>query len=189
MTLNRHRRKMTTQLSPRHRSEAGSTLLNTVVFCGILALATYSVMEISNVRARAARQRWDWNEAYYHAENALNWAVQRIVDQNSPKGQFAADDGTLALNYMANLSAAPDTAFKNTWLAIVDHPSRTLNTYLVTASAKVGNKVRTIQASVKKNPPSQIFDYEYFLNNWGWWWGSSITTSGLRMSRARRRSC
>ena len=160
------------------RPEAGSTLLYTVVFCGILALATYSLMQISGARARSARYRWDWNEAYYHAENALNWAVQRIVDQTAPKGQFAAADGTLTISYMTNLSAAPDTAFKNAWLAIVDHPSGTTNTYLVTASAQVGNKVRTLQSSVKKNPPSQIFDYEYFLNNWGWWWGSSITGYG-----------
>jgi hypothetical protein len=79
---------------------------------------------------------------------------------------------------MANLSAAPDTAFQNAWLAIVDHPNRALNTYLVTASAQVGHKVRTLQATVKKNPPSQIFDYEYFLNNWGWWWGAPITGYG-----------
>ena len=27
-------------------------------------------------------------------------------------------------------------------------------------------------------PVSQVFDYEYFLNNWGWWWGNTITGNG-----------
>ena len=25
-----------------------------------------------------------------------------------------------------------------------------------------------------------MFDYEYFLNNWGWWWGSTITGQGAQ---------
>jgi hypothetical protein len=42
----------------------------------------------------------------------------------------------------------------------------------------MGERVRTVQGTVRKNPPSQVFDYAYFLNNWGWWWGASITGYG-----------
>jgi hypothetical protein len=38
--------------------------------------------------------------------------------------------------------------------------------------------VRTIQATITVNPVSSVFDYEYFLNNWGWWWGSTISGNG-----------
>ena len=48
----------------------------------------------------------------------------------------------------------------------------------MTASARVGDRVRTVQGVVTKNPPSKVFDYEYFLNNWGWWWGNTITGNG-----------
>jgi hypothetical protein len=76
---------------------------------------------------------------------------------------------------MAQAMADESTGFKNAWVKVVRN---TNSTYLVTASARVQDKVRTIRAIIDKNPASQIFDYEYFLNNWGWWWGSSITGNG-----------
>jgi hypothetical protein len=54
------------------------------------------------------------------------------------------------------------------------------NVYVITASARVNYKVRTIQAQITVRPISQVFDYEYFLNNWGWWWGNTITGNGAQ---------
>ncbi len=54
------------------------------------------------------------------------------------------------------------------------------NLCVITASACVNYKVRTLQAQVAVRPVSQVFDYEYFLNNWGWWWGGTITGNGAQ---------
>ncbi|MBI5385755.1 MAG: hypothetical protein HZA90_13835 [Verrucomicrobia bacterium] len=160
------------------RRREGSVLFNALIFVGILGIAIVGLMQVSSIRVRAAHGRWDWNEAYFHAENALNWGIQRIADQGSPIGNYATSDGTLTVPYMSSLIGTPDSSFSAAWLTIVADPGGAAGMFMVTASAKVGKKVRTLQANIKKNPPSQVFDYEYFLNNWGWWWGSSITGHG-----------
>lgn len=159
--------------------ESGNALFHAVVFAVVLGIGCFSLLTVSSGRVRASHNRWDYNESYYHAENALSWGAQMIADAtNSPVGTFSKSGGTVALPYMNNLSAGKNTAFQNAWVTVIAHTNGLADEFIVTASAKVGNRVRTVQASVQKNPASQVFDYEYFLNNWGWWWGSTITGQG-----------
>lgn len=166
-----------------HRTRA-SALLPTLVFAGIMGMTTLSVVELTSYRARTENARWTSNQAYYHAENALSWAVQVIADSADGGaaaaflGQYSLSDGTLTLPYLAQQRADPASGLKDAWVTIENDPSGLANLYRVTVSAKVVNRIRTIQAVTRKNPPSVVFDYEYFLNNWGWWWGSSITGNG-----------
>lgn len=37
---------------------------------------------------------------------------------------------------------------------------------------------QTVETMVRKNPPSKVFDYAYFINNWGWFYGSGIIAKG-----------
>src|SRR6185503_11191857 len=113
-----------------------------------------------------------------------NWACQMMADANQGGssapflGTYSVSGGTLAVPYQTALQGGEDPKFVNTWVTIQNHPSNTENLYRVTSSSKVGDRVRTIQATVSKNPPSLVFDYEYFLNNWGWWWGGSLSGNG-----------
>lgn len=162
----------------------GSTLAITIVLGAILAISAASMLQVSTFRLRASYQRSQWTEAYYHSENVLNWAAQKIADADSGGtnapflGQYSTSGGSIDLPYLTSLTSNPNSLFKNAWLTINNHPNGIGNYYLVTASAKVGDKVRTLQMTIQKNPPSQVFDYEYFLNNWGWWWGNAITGNG-----------
>jgi hypothetical protein len=168
-------------------SERGSILVAAVIFSGILGIGVAGMMNLNIYRSRAENARWNSNQAYYHAENALDWAGQVIADAtsggtNAPfLGKFSmsgTNNGTVAIPYLQTLADDPVSGFKNAWVKVANHPSGVPNLYQVTVSAEVMDKVRTIQATIQKNPPSLVFDYEYFLNNWGWWWGSSITGDG-----------
>jgi hypothetical protein len=168
-----------------NRHERGAILATTLVLTAIMSVTALAMIELSSYRYRAVHGRDNWIQSYYHAENAVEWAAQLIADvdysggANAPfLGRYAAADGTLGLDYMRNLVASSQTAFQNAWVTIENHTNHMTNYFLVTASAKVGGKVRTLQASVQKNPPSVVFDSEYFLNNWGWWWGAAITGNG-----------
>lgn len=44
---------------------------------------------------------------------------------------------------------------------------------------------RKIKAVVEKDPVSTVFDYCYFINNWGWYWGHDITAVGDIRSNGR----
>lgn len=162
----------------RGTGEHGSVLVGVVVFGFLLGIGCISLLSFSGARIKASHHRWNTAEAFYHAENVLNWGAQMIGDSaGSPEGTYSVSNGKLALSYLGTLSSS-NTAFQNAWLTVSKHPNGQANAYLVTASAKVENRVRTVQAMVQKSAASEVFDYEYFLNNWGWWWGSSITGNG-----------
>ncbi|MDD5131811.1 MAG: hypothetical protein PHH44_04040 [bacterium] len=44
---------------------------------------------------------------------------------------------------------------------------------------------KKIKAVIAKDPVSNIFDYCYFINNWGWYWGHDITAVGDIRSNGR----
>jgi len=166
--------------TPFFGSNRGSTLATVLVIGGIASITVASMLAVSSTSLRSAHGRADWNAAFFHAENALTWAAQSISDAApaSATNYFSTQGGTLPLPYMASAASRAAAGLQNAWVSVVQPNAALPNIYLVTASAKVNDKVRTIQATIQKNPPSQIFDYEYFLNNWGWWWGSSITGDG-----------
>lgn len=158
---------------------AGNTLVMVVVTGGIMGITVASMLALSGFSLNSAHDRADWNAAFYHAENSLEWAAQCIADSAPTSSNlFATANGSLTLPYAAQEKADPTSGFKNAWVKVVRTNSTLQNTYLVTSSARVNDKVRTLQAVILKSPPSEIFDYEYFLNNWGWWWGASITGHG-----------
>ena len=165
-------------------SNRASTLVTTLVLSMVMGLAVAAVLRLNAFRTMSEHGRAQWNDCYYQAENAMDWGAQKIADATvgGPSapflGNYSVRGGQLNLSYMAALVSGSNSYFKNAWVSISNHPSGLANLYRVTSSARVKDKVRTIQATIRKNPPSQLFDYEYFLNNWGWWWGSSITGNG-----------
>jgi len=150
-----------------------------VIIGGIMTLTIASSITLSGAFLRNAHGRADWNAAFFHAENALQWAAQGIADATPTSSKFySTADSTLTLPYMEAARTNPLSGFRNAWVRIDATNASLANLFLVKASARVGDKVRTIQAVITKNPAGGIFDYEYFLNNWGWWWGNSITGNG-----------
>jgi Tfp pilus assembly protein PilX len=168
------------RLKTSSQPEAGSTLVTVLIIGGICTMMIGSMLALSHNSLRSAHGRADWNAAFFHAENALQWAAQAVADASpaSASNFFSTANSTLTLPYMVAARSSGTNGFKNSWVKVSRPNAAMPGVYLVTASAKVGNKVRTVQASVVKNSPSHVFDYEYFLNNWGWWWGDTITGNG-----------
>lgn len=168
----------------RSRPAGGNALTIVLLLTALLTIGLAATLQLTTHSLRGAHARVDWNEAFFHAENGFNWAAQTIADAatggTSPAflGQYSAEGGALSVPYMATALAGGDSRFRNAWVTIDRTGVSTPDVYRLTVSAQVGDKVRTLRSFVHKNPPSEIFDYEYFLNNWGWWWGSSITGYG-----------
>lgn len=158
----------------------GSVLLVVVVTGGILGLITAGTLALSSFAHSAAMGRNDWIAAHHHAENALHWAAQSIADAppSANPTVYSTAAGSLDLPYMTQALQEQGTRFRSARVTIIRSNLVNREVYWITASARVGDKVRTLGAQIMKNPPSRVFDYEYFLNNWGWWWGASITGNG-----------
>jgi hypothetical protein len=68
-------------------------------------------------------------------------------------GQYAACAGTLGLPYLTALVGQTGNRFENAWVTVDQGNGLPSGVYRVTASSQVGERVRTLQAIVHKNPP------------------------------------
>ena len=163
-----------------HRLERGSALMIVVVIGGIMGVVTAAMLMLSTNSLQNAHGRADWNKAFYNAENAMVWAAQKVID-DSPTGssRYSTANSTLPLAYITAPNNG-DPTFKYAWVNVVQPNSAQANVFVITATAKVNDKIRTLQATVTAHPASVVFDYEYFLNNWGWWWGNTIYGEGAQ---------
>jgi hypothetical protein len=155
----------------------------TVVIIGaIMSIATAATLMLSTHSLKNAHGRVDWNRAFYNAESAVVWAAQNILDTPPAPGSsnwYSTAAGTLPVAAIV-AAAEGDTSFKGTWVSVVQPATTLTNVFVITASARVNDKVHSVQATITARPVSVVFDYEYFLNNWGWWWGASIVGNGAQ---------
>jgi len=168
--------------SIKHRQEQGSTLLTVVIIGAIMCFTASSMLVTSTNSITNASGRVDWDKAFYNAESAAVWAAQTAFDTSLAPGSsnyYSTALGTLPVASIVSPTNG-DVTFKGAWVQIVQPTNAANNVFIVTSSAMINNKVRTIQSQVTIRPISTVFDYEYFLNNWGWWWGSTITGNGAQ---------
>ncbi len=165
-----------------NRLEQGSTLLTVVIIGAIICACVGSMLVLSSNSVNYACRRVDWNKAFFNTENAVVWMAQTAFDKTPPPGSsnyYSTALGTLPLGEIISPTNG-DVNFAGAWVQIVQPAAAMSNVYVITASARVNAAIRTIQAQITLRPVSQVFDYEYFLNNWGWWWGSTITGNGAQ---------
>jgi hypothetical protein len=165
-----------------HRREQGSTLLTVVIIGAVLCASAGSMLVLSSNSVTNAYGRVDWQKAFFISENAAVWAAQSAFDNSPPAGStnyYSTALGTLPLGELISPTNG-DRSFVGASVQIAQPASLPANVFVITASAQVNSKIRTIQSQVTIRPVSQVFDYEYFLNNWGWWWGSTITGNGAQ---------
>jgi len=168
--------------SLKSRPEQGSTLLTVVIIGAIICGTASSMLVMSSSSVSNAYGRVAWDKAFFITENAVVWAAQATFDSSPGPGSsnyYSTAHGTLPLGELISPTEG-DATFTGAWVEVVQPTNSANNVYVITASAKVNNKVRTLQSQITIRPASQVFDFEYFLNNWGWWWGSTITGDGAQ---------
>jgi hypothetical protein len=162
------------------RNRNGSALIGVVILGMLVGATAIGLFRLSQHHVFQEGQRQARMNAFYHAENAFLEGVQRIAE--SAPNQFRGAYGLHDQNSPLDLPYVPGAEVGALTLTIADDPLGQPDNYQVTASCTVNGKTRAIQGLVRKDPPSQVFDYEYFLNNWGWWWGNGIYGQGDQRS-------
>jgi hypothetical protein len=172
------------------RREQGSVLFTVIIIGAVMLIAIAATLSLSSNALKSAHGQVDWNKAYYTTENAMIWATQNTLDQiaqdNSPavgsSNYFSTANGKLPVDLLVHGGTNGDPALKGAWVAVMQPAGSPKNDFLIIASSRINDKVRTVQASITAYPVSKVFDYEYFLNNWGWWWGTPIYGQGGQRS-------
>jgi hypothetical protein len=166
----------------KQRPQQGSTLFTVVIVGALVCVSASSMLVMSSNSINSAYGRVDWDKAFFNSENAVVWAAQKAFDTSlgaASSNYYSTDLGTLPLGSIIS-STNGDVTFKGAWVEIVQPNTSPANVFVITASARVNDKIRTIQSQITVRPASLVFDYEYFLNNWGWWWGNTITGNGAQ---------
>jgi hypothetical protein len=160
------------------RLSRGSALVTTLVLTGVVSISLAAMMQWPQQNLTMATDRWHWNEAYFHGENALQWAAQQLA-QGSTSGvaRVSIADGTLPMDYLKN---TPSASSNLTELAVRIEPisGERFGRYRVTTATTVGGKRRVLEAILRRDPPSRVLDYEFFLNNSAIWVGTGLTGYG-----------
>jgi hypothetical protein len=179
---------MTTKSKPmnipsiKHRGEQGGTLLTVVIVGAIICAGASSMLVLSTTSVTNSYGRVAWDKAFFVTENAVVWGAQVAFDASPAPGTsnyYSTAQGTLPVSELL-APTDPDATFAGAWVNIVQPTNLANNIYIITASSQVNYKIRTIQAQITVRPVSEVFDFEYFLNNWGWWWGNTITGDGAQ---------
>lgn len=170
----------------------GSILITTLILSTVMALGVMGTAALVTYNIRRENARVNDTDAYYVAENALLEATQWIADYTDPTKSpptnyidFKKNTNSGNPTTLPNMpyDAAGRTRITSCTANVIDASARYgSGIYDVYAGATVNGRTRRIYARVQWNPPSQVFDYEYFLNNWGWWWGAAITGNGDQRS-------
>ncbi len=175
--------------------EAGSTLVVALASTMLAAGIAYAGLSIATTgQADSARQ-----ELKLRAKALADAGVHRAVTflnqttHLSPFDPFAAvdallfDGGGAPIDY-ALAEDEPLTVGGRTYGSYSVHASAIQNGLVrdvtVTATGYVPNRQaaqfrKTVQAVVRlEQRPAEVFDYSYFINNWGWFYGSTINGYG-----------
>ncbi|MBN1522162.1 MAG: hypothetical protein JW928_06485, partial [Candidatus Aureabacteria bacterium] len=139
----------------------GSGLVLTAIFSLVLILSVSSFLLFVSNQLNISKKAINTIKAFNLADGGIQYAEYYVSSHANPADltdhAFTTDKGTAII-----------TITRRTGTPLFD----------VTSYATVNGDSKGIEALIEKNPPSKVFDYVYFLNNWGYMWGSSISVYG-----------
>ncbi len=158
--------------------QQGSALVTALIIIAVLAIMSAGVILLVNREISMARRHYESTKAFFLAEAGIERAAATIMSSGSvgaiPSSFKLSDTGL----------DEDDEQLDEADISITGYGLGG-NIFQVTATATVENSTRKIIANIKYNPQAKVFDYGYFLNNWGWFFGSGITANGDVRSNGR----
>ncbi|MCL4733535.1 MAG: hypothetical protein KJ050_01265 [Candidatus Omnitrophica bacterium] len=173
----------------RPHPERGIALAGVLIFTVISAFFSAAVLHALSVHSRLVQDKYNYTRALYLAESGLNRAAEAVwtgyLNANPlPDARIAWLEDHYTDFDQEDVSIGPDgdtyTVKARRMMTTGDDEER-----LIVFEA-IGNAVggiepaeRTITRVIRYgHDQGSIFDYTYFLNNFGWFYGSSITANG-----------
>jgi hypothetical protein len=132
----------------------------------VVGLTIAALLKQQQQRTWEERRFQDRSDAYYHAENALVWVANEVAKQAKITPQlYSWKQGNLRLQYLQSL---PPGSMLSSVTAEVRAVPGSEDQLEILSTAEVGGQRRTLRAVFEKQAPARVFDYPYFINNWGW---------------------
>ncbi len=146
------------------KQKDGIILVMSIVILALMSVTVTGISLLNSHNILRTKIEVARSKAYYAADGGINYALWRIGHQD----QTPVPDN-LSFTYNMNGMNIP----VNISISNVGQ-----NQYRVISRATIGNKTRTITATIAYTPPAKVLDYSYFINNWGWYYGNTIVDLG-----------
>ncbi|MFH1063282.1 MAG: pilus assembly PilX N-terminal domain-containing protein [Candidatus Omnitrophota bacterium] len=119
------------------------------------------------------RELYELFAVYYSAQgqssNAFNWFDDLITD---PTNKYSGIPTNAVLATAANASYTVQITNVDTSISVPKYVT-------LVSTAVAGEVTKKVTAVISYSmSPSKVFDYSYFVNNYGWFWGGGITSQG-----------
>jgi len=151
-------------------NKKGFALVIVLSFVGLFLAMAVGVIAFVNNEIGLTKQQIDSTKAFFLAESGIERAIAAVRD--------AGDVSTVPSSVtLANLASVDNADLDNINIGIASSALGG-SVYQIIATVTFENSTRTITANLMTYPPSGVFDYAYFINNWGWFWGRGITANG-----------
>ena len=145
---------------------AAITLIGLILIIFITGSTLVILTHINNKNAIHSKKS---SECLYLADGGIEKAIWEVTKDDTYAGENNTSLGTGSFSISVNNIASSRYELIST--AIM--PTGTLSV------------TKKIKAVIEKDPISRVFDYCYFINNWGWYWGHDITAYGDVRSNGR----
>jgi Tfp pilus assembly protein PilX len=176
-----------------HR-EHGSALIVFFMVMVVLSILFVAFMSRSVSNSRATQKEKDVLQAYALAETGLDQVKRELfelfetyyISQGQISTAFTWFDDLVTdpthkypgIPVNATLASAPGGTY-TVRITAVDIANTVPKDITVVSTATVHDTTKTITAIVRYSmSPSKVFDFSYFVNNYGWFWGNGITSQG-----------
>lgn len=155
-------------------NKKGFALIIAMVFTSLLFMGGSSYLYMTTNESKQTERQADSDKAFYLANAGIERACWRIKNNTILNSEtFRLKGANNAANYLEDRDIS------------VTVTSLGNNMYQISSTSAVGNSTKTLNSIIQKNPPSKVFDYGYFVNNWGWFYGRGITAKGDVRSNGR----
>lgn len=152
----------------------GFALIVAMAFLSLLFMGGSSYLYMTTNETKQTERQLDAEKAFFLANSGIERALWRIKNNNILNSE------TFRLKGSGNASNYLEDRDINVTITSLGN-----NMYQIVSTSAVGSSTKTLNATIQKNPPSQVFDYGYFINNWGWFYGRGITSKGDARSNGR----
>lgn len=154
-------------------NKKGFALIVVMTFLSLLFMGGSSYLYMTTNEAKQAERQTDTQKAFFLANSGIERAVWKIKNNNTSNETFRLKGTGNAANYLED---------KDIIVTITNLGS---NIYQVSSTSTIGSSTKTLNTLMQKDPQAQVFDYGYFINNWGWFYGRGITAKGDVRSNGR----
>jgi len=182
----------------------GAAIVTVMVILGVVSLVTVPLMLVARSASRAAARWRDYDQCILCAHSAMEeakWNIQQRFETYYkttplPCSRFKFDwfdtwsSNTIGPTNQPRFSAAQGAVYTNSigfysnanvWVTVkgVQAPEGDERDVILSVRSEMNGIVRQITEVVRfQRAPSRIFDYAYFINNFGWFWGNTIDAHG-----------